>query len=134
MPQAGKIEDDMLLYNLDGDSFRDKISLDEIKILEEKVGTHLFTGFYYGFIPMFIFPLIETGAKNGNSSINSDIVPSVFVAALVTGGTGALIGYFIDDWEEIDLTEYKSKDVSYNFSPIYLQSSQSVGINFSLSF
>jgi hypothetical protein len=120
-----KIENDMLFYNLNAGSYDNKISLDEIQTLSVKVGTHRRTGLLWGFgVPFIIL----------NSMGGANFFGFTIITSIGAGAAGALIGYFINDWEDINLSKYKTKDTSFNFSPIYLPISKGVGVNFSVSF
>jgi hypothetical protein len=105
-----------------------KMPLENIVRLEQIVGTHFWTGFWWGFTPIVLFSIDDL-------NIHGEYVfAKGILISLVSGGAGALIGYFFDDWEEVYLGQYKSKDVSFNFTPTFLPMTKNIGLNLSVSF
>jgi hypothetical protein len=124
-----RIENGDIYYNLDSNQrYLEKTSIDEIYRFEQKVGVHTITGLIWGIaIPSAMIFLYKTEPSGRFDS--STLIYPVFSAVF-----GAMIGRFIDDWEDVNLSKYQTKDVSINFAPVYFPVSKNVGLGLSVTF
>jgi hypothetical protein len=131
--KSWKIDDGKLHYRIDGNNSEVIILMSEIARLEEKVGDHTWTGFWWGFAPLTVWGTTFTAMKYGSTS-GWKSMPIYALVSILPGGIGALIGYFSDDWEEVDMSPYKKNDMSVNFTPAYNLQTKSMGINLLINF